>query len=417
MAPCTAGAQSGTNSPYSQYGLGILSDYSQGQSRGMGGTGIGLRSGDHVNTLNPASLSSIDSLTMIIDAGISGQVTNFKEGGRRLNANNSSFEYFVASFRLMPRMGVGVGLLPFTNVGYNYHTTSKINAESTTTTTGTFSGDGGVHQAYLGLGYDFGGGFSLGVSGAYLWGSSDRTVSIVSSDAYVRTMTRTYSTNVMSYKLDFGLQWTADVNKRNRLTLGATYGLGHNIGGSPEMTTTYVDPQTSVTSTSTVKAPEGLKLPHSYGAGFSWNHNNRILVAADYTFQQWGSLHYPVADNNSAAYVMGSNQLSDRHKVSAGMEWTPNRQSRHFLDRVNYRLGASFNTPYFKVNGQNGPKEYCLTAGFGIPISNAWNNRSRLNISGSWGHTSAPGLITENVFKINIGLTFNENWFMKWKVN
>ena len=37
-----ASAQSGTNSPYSQYGLGVLSDQSQGFNRGMSGLGYGL---------------------------------------------------------------------------------------------------------------------------------------------------------------------------------------------------------------------------------------------------------------------------------------------------------------------------------------------------------------------------------------
>ena len=54
--------------------------------------------------------------------------------------------------------------------------------------------------------------------------------------------------------------------------------------------------------------------------------------------------------------------------------------------------------------------------GFGIPIFNAWNNRSILNISGQYVHRSADNLITENTFRINIGLTFNERWFAKWKV-
>ena len=53
---------------------------------------------------------------------------------------------------------------------------------------------------------------------------------------------------------------------------------------------------------------------------------------------------------------------------------------------------------------------------FGIPIINGFNNRSVLNISGQWVKRSADNLITENTFRINIGLTFNERWFAKWKV-
>ena len=76
-------AQSGTNSPYSQYGLGVLSDQTSGFNRGMNGVGLGFHEHNQINYLNPASYSSIDSLTFIFDAGISGQVTNFEENGVR----------------------------------------------------------------------------------------------------------------------------------------------------------------------------------------------------------------------------------------------------------------------------------------------------------------------------------------------
>ena len=115
-----ASAQSGTNSPYSQYGLGILSDQSQGFNRGMNGLGIGLRIGNQVNYLNPASYSSIDSLTMLVDMGLSLQITNFKEGGNKVNARNANFEYAVATFRILPKFGLAAGVVPYTNIGYNY---------------------------------------------------------------------------------------------------------------------------------------------------------------------------------------------------------------------------------------------------------------------------------------------------------
>ena len=68
----TALAQSGTNSPYSQYGLGVLSDNGTGFSRSMNGLGLGFHEHNQVNTLNPASYASIDSLSFIFDAGFSG---------------------------------------------------------------------------------------------------------------------------------------------------------------------------------------------------------------------------------------------------------------------------------------------------------------------------------------------------------
>ncbi len=410
-----ASAQSGTNSPYSQYGLGVLSDQSQGMSRGMGGVGIGLRSNEVFNSLNPASYSAVDSLTMLFDIGLSGQITNFKEGNAKKNAKNSDFEYATATFRLLPSVGVGVGILPYTNVGYSYSSSEAVGSTGGTST-GTFSGSGGIHQAFVGFGWNVWRGLSVGANVAYLWGTYSKAVSMANSDAYVNTLTRTYSASVNNYKLDFGVQWEQQLDKANALTVGLVYGLGHNIGGDPTLVTVSANPQTNVSSTTTYATGEGLSIPNTFGAGLTWRHGTSLLVGADYSLQTWGSCKFPVADNSTSDYVMRSGLLTDRHHVALGAQWTPDAASRKFFSRVNYRIGALYNTPYIKVNGADGPKEYGLTAGFGFPITNGWNNRSVLNISAQWTHASATGMITENTFRINIGLTFNERWFMKWKV-
>jgi hypothetical protein len=81
-------------------------------------------------------------------------------------------------------------------------------------------------------------------------------------------------------------------------------------------------------------------------------------------------------------------------------------------------VGASYATPYYNIRGgEKGPREFVLSAGFAIPIINSWNNRSLLNISAQWVNSSAKNYIKENTFRINIGLTFNERWFAKWKVD
>lgn len=59
-------AQNNTNSPSTRYGYGELADRSFGAGRAMGGVGYSLRSSKQINPLNPASYTSIDSLTFIL---------------------------------------------------------------------------------------------------------------------------------------------------------------------------------------------------------------------------------------------------------------------------------------------------------------------------------------------------------------
>lgn len=407
-------AQSGTNSPYSQYGLGELANQGLGISRGMGGLSQGVRSSNNVNVMNPASYSSVDSMTMLFDVGLSGQVTNFKEGNRKINANNADFEYAVGSFRMLKNLGCSFGILPYSNIGYNYTSQSPVE-NSSETLSSAYSGEGGVHVAFIGLGYKVIEPLSVGINLGYLWGDYTRSLSMSSSDAYVNTITKAYTCNIRSYKLDLGVQWEQPMGKDDLLTVGATYTLGHKLGADPQMVFTSTDPQTSVALSDTAKVKNGLAIPHTITLGATYKMGTRFLFGADYQFMKWSNLDFPVStyDND---YVSKSGMLMDRHKLTLGGQWTPNSTSTNLFRRTSYRIGVSFATPYVKVNGLDGPKEYSVSAGFGIPISNSWSNRSILNISGQWVRSSADNLITENTFRINIGITFNERWFMSWKV-
>ena len=416
---------SSTLSPYSQFGLGVLSDQSQGFNRGMGGLAIGLRNGKMVNMQNPASYSAVDSLTMIFDAGVSGQITNFKEGEVKKNAKTADFDYAVASFRLLKKVGASFGIIPYSNIGYNFYNAEWIGSHESDYFGGvndnyynnTYTGSGGFSQAFIGLGWEFAKGLSVGANMSYFWGKYEKTVTSVFSDSYANTLTRTYSANVNSWKLDLGAQWSADITKNDRLTLGAIVGIGHKLGADARMSITNANTNTSVSSTTTDSVANGLSLPYSFGVGASLVHKKSLTIGADYQLQKWASLDFPMINNTTKHYEATSGILCDRHKFTVGFDWIPDAMNRKFLKRVHYRMGASYATPYYKIGTQDGPKELTLSAGFGIPIVNTWNNRTSLNISAQWVHNSAKDLLTENTFRINIGLTFNERWFAKWKVD
>jgi hypothetical protein len=413
-------AQSGTNSPYSQYGLGVLSDQTSGFNRGMNGVGLGFHEHNQINYLNPASYSAIDSLSFILDAGISGQITNFEENGVKKNANNANFEYVVAGFRAAKHLGVSFGVLPFTNVGYNYTSTEKVGSQfNDATYTNTYNGEGGLHQVYLGVGWAPVKGLAVGANVAYIWGDYNKYVSNAYSNSNYNTLIRTYSTQVNSYKLDFGIQYTAKLSKKDWATIGATYSPGHNLGATADMNIISNNSQTSASDTTFFSIDKAFELPHMYGVGLMWNHNDQWKIGFDYTLQKWGSLEYPrryvnVNDKNHVLDVDGA--YADRSKFNLGMQYCYGEYNRHFFKRLRYRAGVSYATSYYKVNGIDGPKEISVSAGFGIPIMNNYNHRSFLNISGQWVKSSAKDLIKENTFRLNIGFTFNEEWFRKWRM-
>ncbi|MCH5307512.1 MAG: hypothetical protein J1E37_05475 [Prevotella sp.] len=398
--------ESSTLSPYSQYGLGVLADQSLGFSRGMGGLGYGLRNGRQINMQNPASYSVVDSLTMLFDIGMSGKITNFKEGGKSVNSNTGNFDYAVASFRLFKNVGLGVGIVPFSNIGYDY-----ISIDNSTGTIESYSGDGGFSQLFLGAGWEFAKGFSLGFNLSYFWGKYDKSVTVQNSDGSANVLTRQYSTTVRDYKLDFGLQWQKLVNPNNLLTIGLTTSIGHNLHANADVQTITTNTTTGV---SNIPDPAGVEnafsLPWAFGVGATLVHKKSLTVGFDYSLQRWGALDYPVYD--SQGYSLKNNYYNNRHKIAVGLGWVPNPLSRKFFQVLQYRIGASYATPYYKIKGTDGPSELTLSAGLGIPVS-----RSMVHISGQWVRSAADNYITENMFRISLGLTFNERWFAKWKVD
>lgn len=408
-------AQSGMNSPYSQWGLGLLSDQTSGFNAGMNGVGLGFHEHNQVNYINPASYSSVDSLTFLFDAGISGQISNFNENGVKKNAKNANLDYVVAAFRAFRHMGVSFGILPFSNVGYNYSVSGWVNEETKEDYyTNTYEGDEGFHQAYLGLGYMPVKGLSVGANISYLWGKYNRTVTNSYSNSYINSLSRNYSARVGSYKLDFGVQYTQRVSKKDWVTLGLTYSPKHNLGASADMYQVKTNAMDGSLDTTSFSIDKAFELPHMVGAGLMWNHAAQWKVGLDYTLQMWEDLKAPVFDGRN--YVLKDGCYSNRHKINLGAQYCYGEYSRRFLQRVQYRAGVSYTTPYVKINGQDGPKEFAVSAGFGIPIVNSYNSRSFLNISGQWVKRSAKDFIKENIFRINIGFTFNEDWFKKWKM-
>ena len=412
-------AQSGTNSPYSQFGLGGLSEQSSGFNRGMNGLGLGFHEGNQVNYLNPASYARLDTLTFLFDAGISLQLTNFSEKGVKRNAKNANIEYVVAGFKAARRLGLSFGLIPFTNVGYQYSAAQALTDQpDATILTNTYTGTGGVRQAYLGIGWEPIKGLALGANMSYMWGDYDRRLINSYSDGSVNNLVHQYTMDIRSYKVDFGVQYTAKVSSKDNITLGLTFSPTHKIGGNPKLQEILTNSQTNVSDTTSYGGDFDLNLPNFFGVGLMWNHNDKWKVGADYTLQQWSSVKFPSYEivGGFSSFALRDNLLTDRHKFTLGGDFCPAPFSRNFFNRIHYRAGVSYATPYIKVYGNDGPTEMSASIGFGIPIINPYNNRSFLNVSAQWVHSTAKNYITENVFRINVGLTFNELWFKKWKL-
>lgn len=409
-----AQAENGINSPYSRFGLGTLSDQALGVNRQMGGLGYALRDKSYINLLNPAAVSMADSTTMIFEGGFSLQNGNFKENGVKINAKNASFDYLVMSFRLKKNLGFAIGLLPYSNVGYSFSRSETFlspdgDSNNSFTSIHKYSGTGGLTQPFVTVGWGITDNFSVGVMASYIYGDISHNISNDFTNNSISSRTREYSLDISNYKADFGLQYSKKISEERSFNLGFVYSLGHDLNAEARLvegkktagTTEYSD---------TTYFDNSFKLPHTFGVGATYTYK-KWMFGADYTYQAW-----------SDASFFGDNKGSDRSKLSLGVEYSPNRPSRNVLKRTRYRAGLYYAEPYTEFNGKKGCEEYGVSAGFSMPMTssnNMNNNRSILNVSGQFVRINpkTDGMITETYFRLNIGVTFNEFWFFKSKVN
>lgn len=425
-----AWAQSnGSNSSYSRFGVGILNDQSQGFNRGMAGVAQGYQSGTQVNMLNPASYSAIDSLTFIFDAGMGLQVGRLKGNGTSVRAMNTTLEYINAGMRLTKGLGMSLGFVPYSTIGYNFNESHRVGTNYTTgqtiSSSTTYYGNGGLHELYLGLGWNPFAGLSIGANIGYLWGDYNHSLAQLFYEGSAQSLTynaqnEEWGSDLKTYKLDIGAQYPIQLNKENVLSLGVTYSLGHNVGSK----VTQIR-YTSKGDTIKNEVTKAFDLPHTISAGLTWQRwkelgegqrTRMLTLGADYSLQRWSGCKVPMSHSTleGSSIEISTTQYNNMHRAAAGADYIHDRYGKYH-QRMHYRVGASYATSYVKVNGHDGPKEYRLTAGVGLPLKT--NTRSLINVSFEWlrRSPSTGSHITENYFMAHIGVTFNEQWFMKFR--
>lgn len=406
MLSGAAVAQNNTNSPYTRYGYGQLSEQGSSNSRAMGGIAYGLRDKYQINFANPASYTAVDSLTFIFDGSVSLQNTNFSNGILKQNAKNSSFDYITMQFRASRWAAISLGLVPYSNVGYSmgeYRENTEFTDQSATF---SYSGEGGLHQLYLGAGFKLFKNLSVGANFSYLWGDVTRKATeTFPSNSSALPLTIESNVAVKSYKLDFGAQYTHRFGKKHTATLGVVFSPGHDLGNDAYELRQVGNSTTGSTSVSRDTVVT-CGIPTTLGAGVTYVYDERLTVGVDVMFQNWSDVSYM---NNSEAFC-------DRGRVSVGAEYLPNPMGRSYLSHVKYRLGAYYSKPYYKINNVRAANEYGLTAGFGLPIP---RTRSLLSISAQYVRTKGTQAVflNENTLRLCIGVTFNERWFHKRKVD
>ena len=402
----TAISQNNTNSPYTRFGYGQLSDNTSGEQRAMGGVAIGARSPHRINTINPASYSVSDSLTFMFDLGVSAMLTNFSDNELRRNSKfNGNLEYLSMQFRLFKGVGMSAGVQPYSYAGYNFYSTDSVpmpghSGENTMIKyTDSYVGSGGINQFYVGLSFDLFNHFSLGANMYYMFGNYTNSGSKVISASGNSPTNYTKAISISDTRFRFGLQYHDIFADKHELTIGAIYEPKVSLNNA-QATSTHTS---HIVEIDTLSASD-FDIPQSFGVGLYYKYNNKWSVGVDYSMQQWGD----------ANFYGPKNDLIDSWKLAAGLEYQPNYRGRKFGDRIMYRVGANMSSPYYTIGGQNPEKNLGLSLGIGFPLQST--SRTMLNMAFEYSKIGPSEKLKEDYFKFTFNFSLAETWFFKRKL-
>lgn len=401
--------QSQTTSPYSFFGVGDA--YNQGNIRtlGMGGTNIAVRSNMYINFNNPASYTGIDTLSFVAGIGMQSTSAIYRTNEQTSKFNHTSINHLSFAFPITHWWKSSFALIPYSNIGYEVQEDKVLDIN--VLSRNIYTGSGGLDKANWGNAVQISKNFSLGVNMSYYFGRVDHIKTVLFPDSVYFDNTRFKERDLLTgFHFSFGAQYFIPTGDNSSFGIGATYSPAATLKVNTDyLATTFVGDEPGFESkTDTVYYASGLEgettLPYTYGVGFSWEKKNKLLVAADFMFDNWKDF----------TYLGQSSNLSDKLKASFGLEFIPTSNNlSSYLKLVRYRIGARYNKTGLQFNNI-GIEEYAISVGFGLPLR---KSATILNLGIEIGQngTIESSLIQERFVKLALGISIRENWFRKGK--
>jgi len=412
-------AQVTVQSPYSRYGLGNIKGSLLPQFRAMGGVSTAVFKPNGYSTINiqnPASYASIDLTTL--DMGMSGGFTQLRNGNGKETSFNSTLSHVAMAFPLVKnKSALSIGILPYSELGYEFSSNERYNATDTNTYNALYSGEGGLTKAYVGFGQQIGDYFRFGANIEYLFGNLQENSSIEIQSAPSINNRRQTKNSVGGLSFSYGAQYEIPLSTKKRITLGYSGSSPSKINTKKSfLLTQYLrsDLGEEQAAFDTLQLVENnaskLKLPLVHNFGIAIQKDNNWLIGADYRMGKWSELSIDAVNQG----------LEDSWGFSAGAQITPDITSiGSYFKRVEYRVGFQYDKTYIRMNDQD-IKQMAVTFGFGLPLAQSSRfSFYKLNLTTEIGRRGmiSNGLIQENYINLHLGFTLNDTWFRRFKLD
>jgi long-subunit fatty acid transport protein len=418
-----AQAQGLGNSPYSRIGLGEFNANTGGvRQMGMGGAGLAAPNAVNVNELNPALLYYTNRTTF--EAGFNGQYKTVKNAKASSRSGSGTLGYLALAVPLSSKWGAAVGLKPLTAVDYE----SNILQDVVNTPAGQpaqslkqYKGTGGLSEAYLGQGVRITKALTLGLTASYVFGVIDETTgtTVTTTDNTVNTLkvVERQHTRYSDFAFRAGAHYRKKVGKELAMNLGGVYSFGHKLNGQQTNTQERENTDGSIVGTPiTISDGRGNSyVPALTQVGISFDNEKNWSLNLDVAQQQWSKFS---GFNNATGPA-----LSNTLRFGLGGELAPDAGSvEHYFQRVSYRAGISFGQLPYQVGGKT-LYDRAVSWGFGFPLpTSSALEATTISLAFTYGvrgntdvlnSTLGTSNVQENYIRGQLGITLNNRWFIK----
>lgn len=420
------------NSPYSRFGLGDPLNQFFAAPTGMAGLSAAFNDPFHLNFQNPASFAHLQATAF--ELGMYAKYSNLKDQNTTEGVWSGNLNYLALGFPLVNKVnealdrkrapwqfGMGIGLIPYSLVGYDIEV--QLADSEVGTTTNSLKGNGGTYRVMWSNAVRRKG-LAVGVNLGYHFGKlvNSRRVGFDSlSFAYTTEFQDDISVGGLVWNV--GLQYTHDFKTINdegelvpsgkRLIFGM-YG-NPSSGLNTHSSQFYFRDNRAYPDLDTIVFSQDLlqeaTLPPEFSIGLMYERINKIKLGVEYKTAQWSKYQNEAKPDNG-------NELMDSWRIAAGLEFIPDIISyNNYFRRMRYRFGAFYQTDPRNLSGDQ-LNAYGLSIGFGFPLIMPRQQTSFINFAVEGGRFGLSDGLHETFIRMTLGFTLNDNsWFFKRKFN
>lgn len=383
-------AQQSTSSPYSYYGIGETTFRGTPEQQAMGGLGM-LGDSIHINLLNPASYSSLKISVISLAGGTNFNTLATDQISEK--AKRTSLDYLTIGIP-MGKFGTAFGLKAQTAVGYRIQSVAEdeSNLEQ-------YIGEGGTNRVFAGVSYQINPKFSIGVDLNYNFGQIETTSKYFQNGVHYGTRIQREAT-INGFNANIGAMYKTKYQEQYDFYLSATFHPSYTLNSEIVGTIASIYQSNSGVDVVDSSQPlqeinESYKLPRQFSVGTGIGALRKWFVGVEGLFT-------------------GKNDFTDENgmRLSLGGYYIPKYNSfTSYFSRMVYRGGLRYEKTGLVVKGES-INDMGINLGMTFPVGNGLSDVT-LGMEYGIKGTKSSGLVQENYFNINIGISFGDKWFRK----